>query len=97
MVAEKGQHASEGCEQRIETPLAKKPSATKAGATEALPPRLNPERLRLHLRSEGLAAALLDAWTSGAQADSAERLRKAADDFFGKAKRCNDSPAPPKD
>ncbi len=50
-------------------------------------------KLRLHLRSDGLAAALLDAWISGAQADSAERLRDAADDFFEKAKRCDDSPA----
>jgi hypothetical protein len=61
--------------------MAKASSGEVASGGEPAPVLTNADRLRAHLKPEGLAVALLDAWTGGDAADAQSRMMKALEAF----------------
>jgi len=57
-----------------------KPAATGDG--EPARALTNFDRLRVHLKSEGLANALLDAWLAAGPSDAHTRLLKALEEYY---------------
>ncbi|MGY3695041.1 hypothetical protein ACVIGA_005121 [Bradyrhizobium sp. USDA 3240] len=60
-------------------------------ASEEESAQSNLERLRTHLKSDGLARALLDAWAIGDQQSAKARLRHIVDERFKIKKSGNDA------
>ncbi|UEM12384.1 hypothetical protein J4G43_049685 [Bradyrhizobium barranii subsp. barranii] len=55
------------------------------------PAQSNVERLRTHLKPDGLARALLDVWATGDQQGAKARLRQVVDERFTIKKSGNDA------
>jgi hypothetical protein len=64
-----------------------------AGDHDSTPVPSNADRLRAHLKPEGLAAALLDAWLAGGPSDVQTRMSTALQDFH-RPKQNGDDRAP---
>jgi hypothetical protein len=61
-----------------------------AGGAETAPAPTNVDRLRGHLKSGGLAIALLDAWVAGDPPDAERRLMAALEMFHEPKQAIND-------
>jgi hypothetical protein len=64
--------------------MAEQPSdqaSTAGDEADSTPLLTNSDRLRAHLKPDGLANALLDAWLADGPADIESRMLKALEDF----------------
>ena len=67
----------------VEGDMAERSSVKAPGAegSEEAAPQSNADRLRAHIKPDGLASTLVDAWLAVAPADAQTRLLKALEDY----------------